>query len=77
VTNAPIVCTESGRFMLTVVDLVEIAKVLAMQSQVTASKDVSRELWRLARDYQVKAAALAGGSLPDIGDAPAILLVDD
>ena len=56
--------------MQTVADFVEIAKVLAIQSHVTASKEVARELWRLAKDYQVKAAAQAGGSLPDIGDPP-------
>ena len=75
--NARRICLESGRFMPTVADLVEIAKLLAMQFHVTVSKEVSRELWRLARDYQVKAAALAGARLPDIGDPPAILPADD
>jgi hypothetical protein len=43
-----------------------------MQSHATAKKEVARELWRLAQDYQVKAAALAGGELPDIGDPPVL-----
>ena len=63
--------------MQTITDLIEIAKVLAIQSHVAASKEVARELWRLAKDYQVKAAARAGGRLPDIGDPPVVLAIDD
>jgi hypothetical protein len=51
-------------------ELLEVAHVLAMQSHVTASKEVARELWRLAQDYQVRAAALHEGRLPNIGDPP-------
>lgn len=58
--------------MLTFAELDEIAGVLAMQSHVTARKQVARELWRLAQDYQVRAATLDGGKLPHIGDPPVI-----
>jgi hypothetical protein len=67
---------DRGR-MQSIADFLEIANVLAMQSHVTANKKVARELWRLAQDYQVKAAALAGGMLSDIGNPPEILAVDD
>jgi hypothetical protein len=59
-----------GLNMPTYADFVEVARVIAMQSHVTARKEVARELWRLAQDYQVKAAALDGGILPSIGDPP-------
>jgi hypothetical protein len=62
-----------GETMPNFAELDEIARVLAVQSHVTANAQVARELWRLAQDYRVKAGALDGGKLPYIGDPPLIL----
>jgi len=32
--------------------------------------EIARELWKMAQEYQRKAAALDSGKLPDIGPAP-------
>ena len=60
--------------MPTFAELDEIERVLALQSHVTANKQVARELWCLAQDYQVRAATRDGGRLPYIGDPPPPLL---
>ena len=47
--------------------LVELAQICARQAHFTADREVARELWRMALEYQHKAAALDNGRLPDIG----------
>jgi hypothetical protein len=49
-------------------DLVELAKECARQARFTANREVALELWRMAREYQTKAATL--GKPPEIGAPP-------
>jgi hypothetical protein len=49
-------------------ELVEIARICMRNALQTANPVVSEELKMLARGYQVRAAAMKGGKLPDIGD---------
>ena len=53
--------------MQTYSDLVELARKCASEARFTADRDVARELWRMALEYQYKAAALDNGKLPDVG----------
>jgi hypothetical protein len=50
--------------------LVELARLCANQARATSSKDVAATLWRMAQEYQQKAARLDSGELPDIGEKP-------
>jgi len=56
--------------MQTYANLVELAKICAHQAHFTQTHEVARELWRMALEYQSKAAALDSGKLPDIGPPP-------
>jgi hypothetical protein len=59
--------------MRTYKELVDLAITCAKQTHITTSKDVARELWRMALGYQQQAAHLDGGKLPDIREKPAHL----
>jgi hypothetical protein len=48
--------------------MVELAKICVRQARVSPNREVARELRRLAKEYQKKAADLDGGKLPDIGE---------
>ena len=50
--------------------LVELARLCANQARATSAKDVAATLWRMAQEYQQKAARLDSGELPDIGEKP-------
>jgi hypothetical protein len=50
--------------------LVELARICASNAHITRDRQSARELWRMALEYQHKAAALDGGNLPDIGPPP-------
>jgi len=52
--------------MPTYSDLVELAKICVRQARTASNPEVARELRRLAKEYQKKAADLDGGLLPDI-----------
>jgi hypothetical protein len=56
--------------MHTYASLVELAKICAHQAHITQVREVASELWRMALEYQRKAAALDSGKLPDIGPPP-------
>jgi hypothetical protein len=56
--------------MQTYADLVELANICAQQAHFTQTREVAQELWRMALEYQRKAAALDSGKLPDIGPPP-------
>ena len=47
--------------------LLEFARKFANQARVTTDREVARELWRMAIEYQYKAAALDNGKFPDVG----------
>ena len=54
-------------------DLVELAKICGRHSREANTRGVAAELWKLARDYQQRAAQLNGGTLPDIGEPPSVI----
>jgi hypothetical protein len=47
--------------------IVELARICASQARFTTDREVARELWRMAIEYQYKAAALDNGRFPDVG----------
>lgn len=59
--------------MQTFDDLAELAKQCAAQARLTTNRDVAHALWKMATDYQLRAAKLDSGQLPDIGDIPVLL----
>ena len=59
--------------MQTFDDMVDLAKLCAAQARLTTSRDVAHALWRMATDYQQRAAKLDDGRLPDIGGPPALV----
>jgi hypothetical protein len=60
--------------MQTYDDLVELAGLCAGNARIAHSREVAIELWKMAREYQKKAAKLNGGKLPDIGKPPPCVL---
>ena len=59
--------------MDSVSDVAELAKVCANQARLTTSTEVARALWRMAKQYQARAAKLDNGTLPEIGEPPYLL----
>ena len=59
--------------MQTFEDFAELARVCAAQARLTNSRDIAQALWKMANDYQERAAQRDSGQLPDIG-APLALL---
>ena len=49
-------------------DLVEIARICLNQARAAENPSVSAEFMRLAKGYQMRAASMVGGKLPDIGE---------
>ena len=49
-------------------DLVKLARISARQAREMTNPSVSTELMRMAKHYQLRAAELDGGKLPDIGE---------
>jgi hypothetical protein len=47
-----------------------LARLCANNARLAQTKEVAAELWKMARQYQVKAAKLDGGKAPDIGNPP-------
>jgi hypothetical protein len=56
--------------MPTHAELVELAKMCAFNARAANEERVALELWRMAREYQERAAKLDSGKLPDIGARP-------
>ena len=56
--------------MRTYKELVDLAISCADTSRLTTSPEVASQLWRMAMDYQEKAAKLNDGKLPNVGDPP-------
>ncbi len=54
-------------------NLVKLARIYASNAHITRDREGARELWRMASEFQNKAAALDNGKLPDIGPTPAWL----
>ena len=49
----------------------ELAVICAHNARITTSAPVAIELWKMATEYQRKAAQT--GELPDIGDTPPVV----
>jgi hypothetical protein len=47
-----------------------MAALCARNSRIATSKEVAAELWRMAIEYQERAAKLDGGKQPEIGHRP-------
>jgi len=56
--------------MRTYDELVNLARMCAHNARLTTSNAVATELWRMAQEYQLQAANLDEGKLPDIGPSP-------
>jgi hypothetical protein len=41
-----------------------------INAHLSSNKQVARELWRIALEYQAEAAKLGDGKLPEFGDPP-------
>ena len=50
--------------------MVERAQICASNARIASTKEIAAVLWRMAREYREKAAALDGGKRPDIGRPP-------
>ena len=59
--------------MQTYAELVELARMCAFNARATLDPRVAAELWKMALEYQEKAARLDGGRKPDIGPPPEFL----
>jgi hypothetical protein len=59
--------------MQTFEDFAELARVCAAQARLTNSREVAHALWKMANDYQGRAARADSGRPPDIGEPPALL----
>ena len=46
----------------------ELATMCARNARLSTSKQVARELWKMAQEYQAEAAKL--GKVPDLGNPP-------
>jgi len=46
----------------------ELATMCARNARLSTSRQVARELWKMAQEYQAKAAEL--GRMPDLGNPP-------
>lgn len=51
-------------------DCVAMARLCANNAHLAQSKELAAQLWRVACDYQERAAKLDSGNLPDIGTPP-------
>ena len=48
----------------------ELAEMCARNARIASNKDVARELWKMAQEYQAEVASLVNGALPELGDPP-------
>jgi len=48
----------------------ELAMVCARNARFSGNKDVAREFWKMAQEYQAESAKLDDGRLLDLGTAP-------
>ncbi|GEM_PF-4184619 len=58
-------------------ELVELAQLCAFNARTTLDPRVAQELWRMALEYQERAAQADSGKRPDIGLPPEILRPKD
>jgi hypothetical protein len=51
-------------------ELAGLAQMCALQARASTAKDVARELWNMALEYQKQATNFADGKRPEIGEPP-------
>jgi hypothetical protein len=51
-------------------ELLELARICVKQARKVKNPSVGAELRQLARGYQIRAASMNNGRLPDIGELP-------
>jgi hypothetical protein len=56
--------------MRTYYDMFELAVMSARSARLASNKQVARELWKIAQEYQAEAAKVDSDRMPDIGDPP-------
>jgi hypothetical protein len=57
--------------MRTYEELLELASLCARNARISSDREVARELWKMAREYEVEAAKLDNGRLPEFADLTA------
>jgi hypothetical protein len=60
--------------MRTYQELVDLATSCANSARLTTSPEVASQLWRMAIEYQEKAAKFNDSKLPNIGDPPIVVV---
>jgi hypothetical protein len=60
--------------MRTYKELVDLATSCANSARLTTSPQIAYQLWRMAMEYQEKAARLNDGKPPNIGDPPIVVV---
>ena len=55
-------------------ELIELAQICAFNARAATDQRVAEELWKMALEYQTKAAEMDSGSKPDIGPPPDFLI---
>ena len=56
--------------MHTYSEALELALMSARNARSASTKQVARELWKMAQEYQADAAKLGNGRAPDLGSPP-------
>ena len=56
--------------MRTYGESLELAEMCARNARIASNKDVARELWKMAQEYQAEVAKLDDGRLPELGNPP-------
>jgi hypothetical protein len=51
-------------------EAIKLAEMSARRAHCASTKQIARELWKIAQEYQAEAGKLNGGTPPDIGDPP-------
>jgi hypothetical protein len=51
-------------------EVLELAIMCARNARASTDKQVARELWKMAQEYQAEAAKLDNGRLPELGNPP-------
>jgi hypothetical protein len=59
--------------MQTYENFAELARICAKQAHFNKDPEVARKLWRMALEYQQRAATLDGGIFPEIGTPPSVV----
>ena len=61
------------RTMRSYAETVDLARCCALNARLAPSKELAKELWKMAVRYQLEAGDLDGGAQPDIGSLPSLL----